>query len=450
MTNGYHPLWMLFLVVFSLLGSGKFIFYMVEATTLAAFMGTYLAARALYRIYSQDLLAIELGASVVAIQMLVLSSGGMEIVLTIPLILALCWYRMRAGFRWLPSTALIYGLLAAVVVFSRLDAVLFVFLIIFLDCLIDRPSSSGGWLLRLGAFASGAVPIGLYGILNYFLFHTWTPISGQAKQLRLHHIPSLVPFDKLVNHVGRGILIIPTAILLVTLSILALLFRGRLHLAKSHLAVVLCLLLFPLLQQIAVTSLSDWQLWPWYAYSFIVATVGALLVGFSRMVALQQFGLPLMRRLVAVAAILAVLAYAVIDMRRTSLEKSTGTIWYSYGKDIEEFSKTHEGVYAMGDCAGTTGYLINQPLVQLEGLVMDPSYLENIRRQRDLKQVLANYNVRYYVTPTPRIVGGCFQAVEPLLAGPDSPKMRGTFCMLPVASYNTDGFPLSVFDLQSQ
>jgi hypothetical protein len=178
--------------------------------------------------------------------------------------------------------------------------------------------------------------------------------------------------------------------------------------------------------------------------------VGALLVGFSRMVALQQFGLPLMRRLVAVAAILAVLAYAVIDMRRTSLEKSTGTIWYSYGKDIEEFSKTHEGVYAMGDCAGTTGYLINQPLVQLEGLVMDPSYLENIRRQRDLKQVLANYNVRYYVTPTPRIVGGCFQAVEPLLAGPDSPKMRGTFCMLPVASYNTDGFPLSVFDLQSQ
>ena len=69
---------------------------------------------------------------------------------------------------------------------------------------------------------------------------------------------------------------------------------------------------------------------------------------------------------------------------------------------------------------------------------MDPSYLENIRRQRDLKQVLANYNVRYYVTPTPRIVGGCFQAVEPLLAGPDSPKMRGTFCMLPVASYNTE------------
>lgn len=450
LTNGYHPLWMSVLVAITLLAPGKATFYVVQAVIVALFMMTYWAARGMFRVYSQDPLATELGACVVALQMLWLSQGGMEIALTIPLILAFCWYRLRPGFRWSLATAIVYGLFASLVVLSRLDAVLFVALIFMFECVLTRPSSADGWLLRLTALASGSIPIGIYVLLNLHFFHTSTPVSGQAKQLRLHHIPSLTPLISLLHYRTVCFLIAVPVTVAICLSLLAMTVRGRRHLEKDHLAIVLSLLLFPLLHQLAAATLSDWPMWPWYAYPFVVATAGALLVAFSSHEASQCFGLPPRRRIAGILANVTILLFAVVDIRQTSVALKKKNNCYIYAKDLEAFSRTHEGIYAMGDCAGSPAYLIQQPLVQLEGLVMDRSYLDNIKEQRDLKQVLASYGVRYYIIPAPDLVDGCYRAVEPGRPGPDSPKMRGEFCMPATASFNDGGFPLVVLDLQSR
>jgi hypothetical protein len=450
LTNGYHPLWMSVLVAVTLLASGKATFYVVQAVIVAAFMMTCWAARGIFRIYSQDPLATELGACVVAVQMLVLSQGGMEIVLTIPLILMFCWYRLRPGFRWSLTTAIVYGLLASLVVLSRLDAILFVALLFMFECILTRPSSAADWLVRLSALASGSIPIGIYVLLNLHFFHTLTPVSGQAKQLRMHHVPSFSPLISLLHYRTVCLLIVAPVIFAICFALFAMIARGRRRLEKDHLPIVLSLLLFPLLQQLVASTLSDWPLWPWYAYPFVVATAGALLVGFSSHEASQCFGLPPARRVAVMAANVAILLFAVVDMRQTSVERERKNNCYRYATDLESFSRTHDGTYAMGDCAGAPAYLIQQPLVQLEGLVMDKAYLQNIEQQRDLKQVLASYAVRYYVIPAPDRVDGCYRAVEPAKPGPDSLKMSGEFCMTAAASFHDGGFPLVILDLQSR
>ena len=82
----------------------------------------------------------------------------------------------------------------------------------------------------------------------------------------------------------------------------------------------------------------------------------------------------------------------------------------------------------MGDSAGTPAVVIGQPIVQLEGLVMDKKFLDNIREQRNLLDVLKEYRVRYYVSTNAVPSGnGCFDLSEPKVAGPRSPHMRATF-----------------------
>jgi hypothetical protein len=103
----------------------------------------------------------------------------------------------------------------------------------------------------------------------------------------------------------------------------------------------------------------------------------------------------------------------------------------------------------MGDAAGTPGAVIGQPVVQLEGLVMDQKFLENIREERNLLDVLRAYRVRYYVsTNALSSANGCFDLSEPKVAGPRSPHMRATLCKAPVKYFASGEYEVWVFDLQ--
>ena len=52
------------------------------------------------------------------------------------------------------------------------------------------------------------------------------------------------------------------------------------------------------------------------------------------------------------------------------------------------------GTYAMGDQSDIVGYLVNQQLVQTEGLMMDAHICKRYA-SRNLKGALQRYNARY-------------------------------------------------------
>ena len=104
----------------------------------------------------------------------------------------------------------------------------------------------------------------------------------------------------------------------------------------------------------------------------------------------------------------------------------------------------------MGDRAGTVGYLASRPVLQLEGLMMDRQYLDNIRKRRNLTEVLRGYGVRYYIATRARMgADGCWTVKEPFQAGPDSPAMTGHLCQRPLAEIKHGVFVNDIFDLSA-
>lgn len=445
-TNGYHPLWMILLVALNLLASGKAFFVLLQAVAFASFVVSFLAARSVFRIFSSDQMLTQAAASAVALQCLQLQSG-MEVTLTLPLMLSLCWYRLRPQFRWSPTCAAGYGLLCALVVLSRIDSMILIAMLFLLDLALERPAARQDWTSRGYALLSCAAPLLLYFLSNRLWFHTLLPISGQAKQLRLHHFFTLATIRYSLGPISfpfQIFIVYPTFCILL-LCMIRLLRTRALQLRGSTLAVSISLIVFPFVQFLTFWTLSDWPIWPWYLYSFPLAATGCLLLLFSPSSASQAT--PRTSAALLLQSVVTLLFF-LFAWASTIDRDDNRTSWYLFGKDVEAFSQTHHGIYAMGDCAGTTGFLLHQPLVQLEGLVMDLPFLQNIREQRNLNQVLGSYGVRYYVSIRANLVGACYQTTEPILAGPDSPHMQGSFCQTPAAIYPHGDKTVYIFDLR--
>ena len=104
----------------------------------------------------------------------------------------------------------------------------------------------------------------------------------------------------------------------------------------------------------------------------------------------------------------------------------------------------------MGDRSGMVAWLMPEPVIQTEGLVMDKAFLGSIRSREGLLPVLARYNVRYYVGTTQQMSAGCFRAAEPFQAGPASPHMLAELCQAPVAVFHHGDWYNLVFDLAAR
>jgi hypothetical protein len=455
LTNGYHPLWMLVLVALTrLFGTGLPFFYALQVVILLGILTTYvLSARTLAAVAPGAGWLPQFFTAALATSTLILMGGGMETVLAIPLLAGLVCYRL-CRFAWTPRRAFLLGLLAAALVLARLDAAILATVMAVLDFLLASEVSLSQRMRCALAFLCGASPVAIYLALNELWFHTLMPVSGQAKQMRYHHWPSTVLFSRnLFGAPQRFFVIYPLLLASVAGLVLLAILRRRPAL-RGRVASLLALLLFPFLYVGSLSILSDWPIWPWYLYPLIGSGLGAAaLVTAAVADGPGNSGQRLftMTRLPAVALLLVVwIALGLSQWRNSTRLDKLGFSIYLGAVDISKFAQSHPGVYGMGDRAGAPGYLLPDPLVQLEGLVMDKAFLANIRAQRPLQGVLHDYGVRYYVATNPDLQDGCWHAAEPLQAGPDSPRMRGTFCMKPLAHFQHSGYHTLIFDLAAE
>ncbi len=446
LTNGYHPLWMLVNVVLAKLFTGKSFFYALMAVVGAGVLTIYWFLQLCFRRYTGAFAACAC-AGLIATEALQLMTGGMEIVLTLPLLAVLCWYRV-CRFQWRPASAAFYGLLCAAVVLSRLDSAILIALLL----LFELPGAlSKGVRIAPAALAfavAAGLPIAIYLGMNLAVFHTLLPISGKAKELRSGYAPSIAPLRAMFFEAEPRLLYflnLPSAI--ATLIATVWLARDPGRIDRQHRALLWALLVFPWVQILVFSIVSDWPIWPWYFYPLISSTTAAALVFLSRGEApegqLSRFLGPF--SIVTGFALLALFSF--MQWRNSRRPQVLLYAMYSAAADLGKFAGTHPGIYAMGDRAGVVGVLIEWPLVQLEGLVMDQAYLRNIQQRRDLVSVLRDYSVRYYISTDPVRTGGCFLSIEPAKAGPASPKMHGLFCGEPLVHISHNGYQTYIFDM---
>jgi hypothetical protein len=187
---------------------------------------------------------------------------------------------------------------------------------------------------------------------------------------------------------------------------------------------------------------SDWNLWIWYFYPLRPALCVALVV-FCRWQ-------PTARAMRIAPVVIALALLTLVKVADARWPEGDMPDMVAIGEDVQQFALTHPGVYAMGDRAGSVGYLLPDPLVQTEGLMMDRAFLEEIRRALPLRQALAPYHVRYYIATQAPPYKACFHAVEPSQAGATSPHLTQDFCESPVAVFDQPDRRTAIYDLGSQ
>jgi hypothetical protein len=225
-----------------------------------------------------------------------------------------------------------------------------------------------------------------------------------------------------------------------TVVLLGLLLQRQRRLPREMARVLPALALFPLAQIGLLALLSDWPLWYWYFYPLLLAELGCAMALAATAPKTAARGWPIIAAGVTVVSLAYTVAYNVVDPpRRNPILLAA--------ESVTEFAATHPGVYAMGDRSGMVGYLLPQPLIQLEGLTMDRAYLARVRAQPELIAVLREYGARYYVSTDAEAGNGCFRVREPGEAGPDSAHMAGEFCGQPAWTFADEGVVTRIFEV---
>jgi hypothetical protein len=424
-TNGYHPLWFLWVaLLYGVAGDGALFFGLVDLTLMALLVGFFFVFERFLRRVTGDRLAAAVGAAVAAVSLAVVARAGVEMALAAFAAALLLDYLSRKPLaeRTVRDAAVV-GLLGAFLVLARLDAA-------FLapGLVVAVLVSHWDWR-RLVAVVVGAAPVYVYLLFNLLVFGHVGTTSMAAKSLDFYWPPNVwfLEFPSAIVMSG----VVATV---VVVSVVVVIMMRRSENADLR-WLTLALASAPLLQLAAQAFLSGWTLFPWYFYFFLM-TLGVaaalVFVRLRRWNVLARVGIPL-GVIMLVFAAFGLLAGEKPDPWQSEAAANAAR--------LRAFSVDHPGVYAMGDAAGTPEWTSGLPIVHLEGLMMSPDFVDRIRERQPLEQVFRDYHVDYYVAvrPADNPSDGCLQFAEPTLeqASPRAPHMSMTICSAPIEVIQT-------------
>lgn len=449
LTNGYHPLYfLLWTAAFHFIHSIRAVFGLLWVLDMVAMASIFMATRSIFRRITPNAFLWNTFAIIVLAPCVATISLQMETTLALPFGFAFLAVAFVPPELFTPGRCAVLGLLGGLTMVARLDAGILVFTFLLSLLLIRRMRS----VLRapnMAAFAvtALALPLLYFGFSHHY-FHEWLPISGAAKQLRHGWKPDVSQLKISFSVFSQLLLAISTVC-----GIVAVIKWWKFK--PEEKAICFAALLMPVVFYGSEVILSVWRFWGWYMYATRFAFLGAVVI--VAVLFLRQ------ARKANIVARVVTLPWIGTVCLLTCLAAFTGTHYrhdptmFNIAQediDLEAFSRTHPGRYAMGDRAGMFAYLSANPVLQAEGLMMDRRYLEHIRRQDDLVSTLKEYGVKYYVffvlhqELASRMQGTCMKVEEPSQPGRDAFRMRSVVCEAPIAQVAGPDGTLYVYKLE--
>lgn len=401
-TNGYHPLWAGVLAGLKALVPGvatETLAFVASAIALAATWGLIWFAAVRARLDSR--LVPVLG--VVGVFWLTpllpgaykLTLNGMGTTLLVPLLLAVpCLLAStpvtdlrRAGGVRLGLVSVVF----AMACLARLDAAAIA--ATFIVVMVLANGGDRRLLVRLAT--APVIVLVVYAVTNKAIFGVFVPVSSLAKSqapmgLDLNPFIQLFWWDsqrRLPTIVGAS-MGIPIGILLVQLGLIVWQrdwswYRRDIWTVYAIVCVVGTLGIFAVF---AVNS--NWRVWEWYKYGNMLATIAAI-VGVSR----QLSRAPLLDRLAGGFRRTRVRAGLHVAMALGLAGLQSAYAWEKAHEPIGEGPFTLEArqiardlnrrdpdaTLAIGNGGGAIGYFFRGPVLHLEGLVEDPTFLTHIK-----------------------------------------------------------------------
>lgn len=382
-TNGYHPLWFLIISGFvALFGKGKLFFIAMNTFVLMLNVTSLVLLRKLLSLFLENKYYIETIVVLFIYKFINLSITGMEVIATVPMILFLMYY-FQKNYEKLNYFYL--GLILSLTILSRLDTLLFSFIFILL---VTKYKKIG--MKEISLIGLGLLPVVIYILSNIVFFETVFPVSGMAKQIRHSYFPSFHALRLMyVWNINAILLHFLPSILIPIL----LLKKGMLSKVQLKSELVISITLFTLIYFPLLSIISGWRFFNWYFYPFALMLVVLMLL-LDTLPNYKDYFTKLQKFIFAIA-----LLYLVgWTLNYKFIRGYKGFPFYVEIEKLAEFVNAHPGKYAMGDRAGLLGYLSKYPVFQLEGLVEDKAYLENIKEAVDLRTVFTKYKIDYYIS----------------------------------------------------
>jgi hypothetical protein len=429
-TNGYHPLWELVLSAVAAVVRDP---YMLVAAVVAVqgLLWLWLVREALRigrNLGSESAAAVGLAAlGVLAVITGQLSFSAMESApLLVVLMIAL---RMIVELDDAddPRAELRLGVVLALVCLTRLDAALTVGPLALLAALRTRPALAvvARRLVRL--VGPSAAALSVYVLVNLLLFGTATPVSGQAKSLGAP-FRNMRPLEQFLQAGQKGeqpLWLGAASLALCAVAAVAGDWRSSLP-ARRLMGAVLCILGGQALLLTYLVFATSYQVWAWYYYSIALTSFCAgTLLGRSLLRRFGSYGRWLCLAAGASFAIAQIPTVFFSGLNHTP--RATATV------EFLDAALPPDAVVAMGDRAGLVGYLLDRPMLQLEGLMADARWLRDLE-EGTAHERMAEEGVEYYLwsgavagRPVDRGDGPCLAMTEPR-AG-DGPKFEVTVCL---------------------
>jgi hypothetical protein len=472
LTNGYHPLWLLINTFLAFIFQGvKEPFFIT--TAILACISSVCSFHLLTKIgnkISNDSYYIPLFSALIILSINRMNTTGMEVILAVPIALLWGYFLLVHPFvsKWDNKISFQFGLLSAVLMLSRLDTawlLLGAFVVFIIQSIQAKKIS---WHILLWVVI-GLTPLWIYFIVNVSIFNSLFPVSGMAKSLAKPGFVFEVAPLKYLLFKNEGISSKLSALFIVS-GLIIWLIRFKKQLPEYR-WVVGIFLFFPCIFLLWNGFRSPWvSLWWWYQYPNYLGAFFALClfstIKFSKLKTFREQYAKLLFSFIAVFGVLYT-AYSAYNYNKDVYIYSTNqlaevqrTSIYNEAKRIKNFIDTNglKGRFAMGDRAGITAYMIEQPVLQLEGLVADKAMVESIKNEENLNEVLKRHSIDFYITSIGNRLevsqNGSMTAYEPHfeLAGKFSKKMSGAFSnpiyMNVVGTSPTDSLFTYIFDLR--
>lgn len=427
-TNGYHPLWELMLAGVAVFVRDPYLF-VAAVVVLQGLLWLYLVRTALAvgRLVGSEE-AATMGVAAMGLLAVItgqLSFSGMESapLLVIILVAIRRVLEIRDDD---PRSEWVLGGVFALIFLTRLDAVLTIFPIAVLVAFRGR--TMFGTAVRRGfrLLTPVAAVLCIYVVVNLVVFGTATPVSGQAKSLG-SPFWNTKPVEQFLQAGQVGEEPLWLGALALGLSALAVLLHDwtATPARRRLLWCLSALMLGQVLHLAYLVVATSYQVWAWYYYGIALTLFcSTTLVGVGLISRLRSPGAWICLTIGAAFAIVQVPAAFFSGLSHTP--RATATV---------EFITTElpaDAVLAMGDRAGLIGYLGDRPMLQLEGLMADAEWLEDLEDGTALDR-MRHEDVDYYVwsgnVPSrPAGIDGrdCIILREPRAGG--GPKFDVTVC----------------------
>jgi len=393
LTNGFQPLWFLFIVVITyIFGDGvifnSVIFLAIGSLSLLVFFESknYLIKQG----YSEDA-SLFIG-SFISFLTLFFSKGGMEI--------ALVNYFIILSLSFLNKNPLIFSVILFLTLLSRLDTIWIISILFFNYFIINYKKN----VFELSLFPLLSLS---YIILNYLIFGSFMPDSGVAKSLNNTLAFNPETFNFLYIQDSYGYKFISILFLLNTASIFLLFFKIR---RESNFFIFSIIIFF-----ITHSFRSSWKLWDWHFYYFSFSTP-FILYEFLKIFK-NHF-----RYFYYCTGIFFVMTFSFLLSKDYNLSNDH---ILNVSKKISNYYKNQNSynIFAMGDMAGKVSFLLRKPLIQLEGLVSGNTIIEMIDEQVSLCDIFKKFSVDIYLTNTVVKNNLNFEVYEPIQAGKNGKKV---------------------------